>query len=469
MEPLDAPWAHDMHEVISRPSGKYGQSNYAERAPPTARSSTPPNRSFSTTKHIGNVQIRISFASMPKPVIFTGIPVKQYTRLPDHRPPLRRDKPVRISLPSHPPRYIFPAVERSFIFIPRALRPNQQGYGGRARGRNGLGSVGGYSRRTSVFGGSIYGSVYSPSVAMSRRSSLARETNREFLASPAGSTISRPPMVHDLSRPVVKLPPAMPPAQIPQLQIMEDFSAANVEAMSRPAAYPMPQQPTFRENRSNAIPMHQPRPQKAVSVADIESPATLAFNPPQQQQQPFHQQVPIQVNGDTHNSEAATHARHASHQGQTAGTPLSQIPERAIHAQPFQPAPFQQQNFYGAPYQHGMPSTQQGVFYPGAPYHNSTHGHNSYMSTQPPAAGFPPQQAQSTPTSANGLQNLIAQEANGMVYYYDANQVASYQAYQQPTTFPMPGGVVGMGGMMTPSPDGFYYPQPPSGVMYFSQ
>ena len=59
-----------------------------------------------------------------------------------------------------------------------------------------------------------------------------------------------------------------------------------------------------------------------------------------------------------------------------------------------------------------------------------------------------------------------------MVYYYDAAQipaVASFPAYQPSQSYPMQqvGGVVGMGGMMTPSPDGFYYPQAPQGVVYY--
>lgn len=61
-----------------------------------------------------------------------------------------------------------------------------------------------------------------------------------------------------------------------------------------------------------------------------------------------------------------------------------------------------------------------------------------------------------------------------MVYYYDATQipaVATFPAYPQPPAYPMQqtGGVMGMGGMMTPSPDGFYYPQAQQGVVYYQQ
>jgi hypothetical protein len=494
-EPTDAPWAHDMHEVIIEPSPREGQAtgyangaaNVPGRIPVSAPKSAPPNRALSTTKHIGNVQIRVFLSAMEKPLVFPGIPVKQYTRLPDHRPPLRRDKPVRISLPDHPPRYIFPAVDRSFIFIPRAMRPNQQGFGGRGRGRSTFGSIGGYSRRTSVFGGSMYGSAYTPSVAMSRRSSLAREVNRESIISPSGSTMSRPQMPVDVSRPVVKLPPSSRSLQPQHLPAPENESQngppqapTSLDDLPRPQTYPLPQKPTFRENRPNPIPMHQPRPQKAVSVADIESPATLQFNPPQQHQQPFHQQVPIQVNGNSYSHDAILHSRNPSYPSQAlTGTPLSQIPERAIHAQPFQPNPYQQQsqNFYPQPYQVMPPP--QGYYYPQA--------FNQPMAQSAGAAPFvPAQQQQQQPSftqpdqqsdnaaSQGAPQNLVAQEVNGMVYYYDATQipaVATFPAYQPSQSYPMQqvGGVVGMGGMMTPSPDGFYYPQAPQGVVYYPQ
>jgi len=495
-EPTDAPWAHDMHEVITQPSPRPQPTGYingtaAARIPVKASAATPPNRALSTTRHIGNVQIRVFFPTMEKPSVFPGVPVKQYTRLPDHRPPLRRDKPVRISLPDHPPRYIFPAVDRSFIFIPRAMRPNQQGFG-RGRGKSGLGSIGPYSRRTSVWGGSMYGSAYSPSVAMSRRSSLAREVNREGIVSPAGSAMSRPQMPMDASRPIVKLPPTsqttqtQPQAPAAEQQNGQPPAPASIDDLPRPQTYPLPQKPTFRENRPNAIPMHQPRPQKTVSVADIESPATLSFNPPQQHQQPFHQQVPIQVNGNGYPHDSMLHSRNASYPSQAStGTPLSQIPERAIHAQPFQPNPYQQppQTYYPQPYQVMQPA--QGYYYP-------QQGFNPSMGPSAGAAPFAPSQQQQQPqpqpqpppsfnqpgqqsdASQPGTQNLVAQEVNGMVYYYDAAQipaVATFPAYPAPQPYPMQpvGGVVGMGGMMTPSPDGFYYPQPAQGVVYYPQ
>lgn len=477
-EPVDAQWTHDMHEVISEPAPRHfqppayahanGQSNLPTRVPISAPKTAPPNRALSVTKHIGNVQIRVFLHNMEKPIVFPGIPVKQYTRLPDHRPPLRRDKPVRISLPDHPPRYIFPALDRSFIFIPRAMRPNQQGFGGRGRGKSVLGSIGGYSRRTSIFGGSAYGSNYSPSVAMSRRSSLAREIMVDDMP--------HQQMNMDGSRPVVKLPP---PGQSLQPQIYQGNQYGNgfqgytaLDEMPQSQTYPLPQKPTYRENRPNVIPMHQPRPQKAVSVADIESPATLSFNPPQQQQQPFHQQVPIQVNGNTYQQEAIQHTRNPSYPSQiSTGTPLSQIPERAIHAQPFQPHLYQQQpaqGFYQQPYP-AMQAPQQ-YYYPQAFNPAGTGGVAPTFIPQQQQPTFPPNNV-----SIDNTPNLVAQEVNGMVYYYDAAQVpvvsTTFPTYQAPPSYPMQqmGGIMGMGGMMTPSPDGFYYPQAQQQTIYYAQ
>jgi hypothetical protein len=218
--------------------------------------------------------------------------------------------------------------------------------------------------------------------------------------------------------------------------------------------------------------MHQPRPQKAVSVENIESPVQQHY------QQAFHQQYPPQV---TNGFGAELHARHPSYPSQhSTGTPLSQIPERAIHAAPFQPNAFQQQQgYYGQPY--SMVPPQQGFYYPpaypgaGAP----SVGAPNFVpdSQQAQAASYPQQQQQSG--DAAGAQannqgvsgpNLVAQEVNGMVYYYDATQlpaVPSYPAYPPPQAY-VPG-VMNMGGMVSPSPDAFYYPPAPAGMVYYQQ
>ncbi|SPN97479.1 uncharacterized protein DNG_00993 [Cephalotrichum gorgonifer] len=494
---VSGPWAHDMHEVVAqqtrptRPPRRVhdeGPPNGNSNIPVCPPNPTPINRTLSTEKHIANAQVRVFFPPMEAPVVLPGLQVKQYTKLPDHRPPLRRDKPVRISLPDNPPRYIFPAVDRSFIFIPRAMRPNQKPAMRGGRGpRSVLGSVGGgWSRRTSVFGGSYYGgSVYSPSVAPSRRSSFAQD-GRDYVFSPTGSVVSRPPMPPDPNRPVVRLPPTVRPDQPAptadaqaQPQPADRPFGSSITNLPPPRTHPLPQKPTFQENRPQPVPMYQPRPQKTVSVADIESPTMNNYpqaqpQAPQAYQQAFHQQVPVQMgNGGPPDA----HARHPSFQSQhSAGTPLSQIPERAIHAAPFQPNSYPQQPFYNQPYPAIQP--QQGYYYP-QPYAGDNM--QSQPGTAPPympagaqaqPTGYPPQ---SPPDSQGGQgngqrQNLVAQEVNGMVYYYDPSQLPAMNTFPG---YPAPQGYapgpVPMGGVVTPSPEGFYPYQPGPGMMYYQQ
>ncbi len=471
-EATDSPWQHDLHETVNAPgshaqpglpaagSGHHSSnaSIFASRVPPGSSQKPPQTRNFSTTTHTHNAMVRVFLPNMKGPIHFQNVPIKSHTRLPNHRPPLRRDKPVRISLPPAPPRYIFPTTERSFIFIPRALRPNQQGFG---RGRGRFGSFGGgfSSRRTSAYGGS----VYSPSVAMSRRSSIAREMGRDNLVSPAGSIMSRNGGFVDSSRPIVRLPPGGP--RMPNGPSM--ISPTN-GAVQPP--YPLPQKPTFRENWQGQLPMHQPRPQKTVSVAGIESPASLSFNPPQQQeQQPFHQQVPAHINGAAPAAEQSyyQHGRHPSYPSQVStGTPHN-IPERAIHApafqpyaQPgFQPQAFVPQSYYypqnGAQPPYMAPANMVPMFVPGA----QQPGYVMPASAPPVAA----------PPAPAGPPNMVAYESNGMTYYVDSAQLYTapppVENYAQPSY-----AVPGMGGMMTPGPDGaYYYPQQMQPATFYPQ
>ncbi|KAF1986274.1 hypothetical protein K402DRAFT_421480 [Aulographum hederae CBS 113979] len=484
-EATSSQWTHDLHETVAEPQPKapalttqstaqssvttappLPQTGPRTAAPPAA----PPVRSFSKTTIIGNVQVRVSLPLMKAPVVFTAVPFKSHTRLPNHRPPLRRDKPVRISLPDHPPRYIFPATDRSFIFIPRALRPNQQF--GRGRGRSGFGSYGGLSsRRTSIYGGS----VYSPSIAMSRRSSLARDYPREGLISPSGSVLSHHRGQFEGGQPVVRLPPRSQQHTATGTPTGPSSTSGGGTPIGiyPPQTYPLPQKPTFRENWPTHIPMHQPRPQKTVSVAGIESPGSMTFHAPQQQeQQPFHQQVPLHMNGQpvADPNGFYPHARQLSYPSQTGGTPLSNIPERAIHAQPFQP--YQQQmypspaGFYYQPQSGPQPQYAPGTVVAPMFVPKGQHGSYAVPTIAQPVAPIPP--APQTTAAQGQAGGLVAQEANGMVYYYDPSQI-----YQQPmegyapASYTMPG----MGGMMTPTPDGFYYPQasnmPPQGAVYY--
>ncbi|KAJ3514311.1 hypothetical protein NM208_g15077 [Fusarium decemcellulare] len=95
---------------------------------------------------------------------------------------------------------------------------------------------------------------------------------------------------------------------------------------------------------------------------------------------------------------------------------------------------------------------------------------------QAPPGSFTPQNQPEQPAMPNNGQgpasgsNLVAQEVNGMVYYYDASQlppVNNYPTYSAPQGYQP--SVMGMGGMVTPSPDGFYYPQQAPGMVYYPQ
>jgi hypothetical protein len=217
--------------------------------------------------------------------------------------------------------------------------------------------------------------------------------------------------------------------------------------------------------------MHQPRPQKAVSVADIESPATFSYNPPQQQQeQPFHQQVPTDVAVPSFGESSITfnsHSRRPSHPSQPSGTPLSHIPERAIYAPSFQPYTFAQPaGYFPAPYPPGA------LFYP--PMGGEVPGYSGAGPAPAMAPAFvpgapymlapPPPAPPSTDPGAQG--GTVAHESNGMVYYYNSTQLQQATSPGVPPPYPS-GGVVGMGGMITP-PAHFYYSQAPNGV-YFGQ
>lgn len=458
--PADAPWAHDLHESVTQtvPTPSVAPSNGQDRQkPPLApEKSELPNRSFSGSRQLGNVQVRILLGGMTEPIIIAAIPVHQHTRLPHHRPPLRRDKPVRISIPHMPIRYIFPKVERSFIFIPRALRPNQQGFG-RIRVRGSFnGGYAGFgplsSRRTSVYAGS----GYSPSIALSRRSSLAREMSADGIVSPAAASFPRQTsVVMEAGKPVVRLPPA---AEQPQASNQQPMTGAVAPVSNlQPAPYTLPEKPSFTENRPTSLPIHHPKPERTLQVGDIESPASLDFNPPQpQQQQPFHQQVPMQIQPTSYQVDPNQypHSRHPSHPSQR-GTPLQQIPETAIHAQPFQPYPYQQpQGFY--PQQFAPPP----YYYPQQPGPAHSAAAAPFVPGQqyyyPPPM---PQVQQAVPEDAPTQSQAVPYETGGMVYYYNpAELVQGAESNQQYPQMPYAAPPVGMGGMMTPPVQ--YFPPP---------
>lgn len=196
---------------------------------------------------------------------------------------------------------------------------------------------------------------------------------------------------------------------------------------------------------STAIPMHQPRPQKQLSIADIESPASFSFKPPQQQhEQPFHQQMPAYAGAD----DVQQHVMGAA--SAPGGTPLSHIPEGAVYANPFQPYPMMQPPaMYGMPYYPVMPDGMQyAAPMPGMPLYQP------YMSVP-----LPQQQAMS-PQQAD----VLAHEANGMMYYSGATAQSDGHMPQQQYAQNMMGPPV----MMNPQAP-YYYPPAPPAMFYPSQ
>ncbi|KIV96606.1 hypothetical protein PV10_00448 [Exophiala mesophila] len=453
LEPADKPWAHDLHERhelapkqdFNNPKNQADAPTASDEKPPGTNPG--PNRSFSFSTVLGNVKVQIYLPGMSEKKQGPNVVIKHHTLLPQHRPPLRRDKPVRISIPNEPPRYIFPSIERSFIFIPRAMRPNQQ----YARGR-GRGSFHG-SRRPSV-----YGSVYTPSVAMSRKSSMGASTMRDGMRSPAESIMSRMgsmglPVI-DSNRPIVRMPSAGPH---PSLSHLGAPPVVNGNFVAPPFNYVYP--PPDYANQPVALPMHQPRPQKAVSVAAIDSPSSLLVKgPAQQQEQPFHQQVPLHM--------AATGTPDGVMQqttsGASASTPLSQIPEGAVFAPGFQPYPMMGgHRYYGAPYQNPA------MFYPymGQPFGNAVGGPalapNFVPGSQAHHVGYLPGMG-----SIEG-GNHLAHESDGMVYYYNpqpmyASELGGGFAVAANGTSGMPNAY---NGQQPP----FYYSPMPAGNFYPGQ
>lgn len=470
----EQPWKHDLHDTINEESSRPAAVHHVRDE--SARFLSKPNGpnqqgqqrvlSFSSTKLVGKVQIRVFLDGMKAPIAFSEVPWKHYIRLPDHRPPLRRDKPVRVSLPGHPQRYIFPAAERSFIFIPRQMRPNQQGFGRNAYQR----SVGGYgysSRRTSMYGGSMYAA----SVAASRRSSFA-SVSRDNAFSPVGSYGGYMPP----SRPNIRMPHGSQ-SHFSSTSPMGPLSGHQTPNGMQMHTFPLPQQPTYQGIPTTTV--HQPRPQKTISVTGIESPAALQQAPGAQDAQPFQNQLPAHMNEQMGfgqpSSMYSPRQQFPYPQPPQSATPLSGIPEQAIHAPSFQPpmmgfgAPPPYYAPYGPPppqqyyYPHGQGGYQPMPMYAPPP--------QSYMMS-PPVPAMPPQQAPpqpppSQPTESDSQQaaqapsGMVAHESNGMVFYLPASEAPQQpqgESYQPAESFVPSYAMPGLP-PPTPAPEtSYYYP-----------
>lgn len=473
----EQPWKHDLHDTINEESTRSTAANYTRdestrllsKSNGHTQHSQPKSVSFSSTKLVGKVQIRVCLEGMKAPVAFPEVPWKHYIRLPDHRPPLRRDKPVRVSLPGHPQRYIFPSIDRSFIFIPRQMRPNQQGFGRNTYQR----SVGGYgysSRRTSMYGGSMYAA----SVAASRRSSFA-SVSRDNAFSPVGSYGSNMAP----SRPNFRVPHGSQ-SHFSASSPMGPLSGHQTPSGMQMHTFPLPQQPTYQGIPTTTV--HQPRPQKTISVTGIESPAALQQAPGAQDAQPFQNQLPAHMTEQMGFNQPSSTLYSPRQQypyppPPQSATPLSGIPEQAIHAPSFQPPmmAYGAAPFY-APYAH----PPQQYYYPQGPggyqpmpiYAPSP---QNYMMS-PPAPALqtqqaPPQAQPSRPTETDSQQGsqapsgMVAHESNGMVFYLPASEAPQQpqgESYQPAEGFVPSYAMPGLP-PPTPAPETSYYypPQAP--------
>jgi hypothetical protein len=475
----EMPWKHDLHEVINEESqaeaaaqNRLAQQHREDSARIFARpvlpaqaprqAQQPATLSFDCTIPMAKGQARVLLPGMKSAVMGSELSIKKYIRLPNHRPPLRRDKPVRVFIQNLGPRYIFPSMDRSFIFIPRQMRPNQRGFGNNNYQRN-TGGHGYSSRRTSMYGGSMY----SASIAPSRRSSIARDTF---------SPVSFASGFGGQSRPVVRLPhngqffsntasPAGPLSghQTPTGQVLH--------------TYPLPQNgPTFNTPLST---VHQPRPQKQFSVTGIESPAALhqARTPAIDEQQPFQNQLP------THMAEQQAYPQHPQahfypqqlqygypNQINQASTPLSGIPENTMNAQASQQQgmyypqyPAQQNMYYQPPMQMYMPQVQG---YMASQQQAPTQSHHEPAQRTESQQQAPPQQEDAAPSG------MVAHESNGMVFYIpaaEAQQQPTQEHYQPAESFVPSYAMPGLP-PPTPAPDtSYYYPMNMSQAMYYPQ
>jgi hypothetical protein len=285
---------------------------------------------------------------------------------------------------------------------------------------------------------------------------------REGIISPTESVMSRQiPGIVDGSRPVVRLPSVGPPG-IPHGPAINGHMPVPINN-APPSQMPMA---AIYGAHSLTIPMHQPRPQKAVSVADIESPAVFQFKAPQQQEeQPFHQQVPAHMANPFTDEKNGPQVGQPAQPGLNGATPLSQIPEGAVFAPGFQPFPVAGQGYYGAPYPAPM-------FYPQLPGAGSFGLQMGGAAAAPnfipgsqshPVNYIPPM----GPVDASLNGNLMAHESNGMVYYFNPGVYPpeSHTAMQQ---FP----VAPPAHMMTnagPTQPSFYYTPVPTAMFYPAQ
>jgi len=171
----------------------------------------------------------------------------------------------------------------------------------------------------------------------------------------------------------------------------------------------------------------------------------------QQEQQPFHHQVPAHMSSISSQSDPTNRVRQLSFQSQIqSGTPLSNIAERVLHAQPFQPSGMQQAQYYQPVYP--MPNY----------YYYPQMGMQADAYNNPMAAWSMGNALAASDETMAGMNNMYAHESNGMVYYYNPPQVAT-----NVDGLSAAGYEVGTGATIIPVQDGFTYSQAGQAVVYY--
>jgi hypothetical protein len=244
--------------------------------------------------------------------------------------------------------------------------------------------------------------------------------------------------------------------------------------------YSLPQQPLQHGTPTTTV--HQPRPQKAISVAGIESPALLQNVP--SEPQPFQNQLPAHMNEQPGFQPPPPPPPYFSprqqyqypHQQPQTGTPLSGIPEQTINAPSFQPPPYGQPPYY-APYHQGQNfyySPQAPNGYPQMPMYMVPPPQGYMMPPQAPAMP-PPQPAPEHERATSGSQHrhqqsqsgMVAHESNGMVFYVPASEAQQSEQYQPAESFVPSYAMPGLP-PPTPAPENqmaYYYPPMPHSGM----
>lgn len=450
---MNRPWTHDLHDSVSKIAsgskaakpllGRHGPTSSNNTENPAASVDDTLSKTFSTTLILGQVPVIISLPEMRETRVVQNVKRQKHTILPHHRPPLRRDKPIRVFLPGQQPRYVSPTNERSFIFLSRTFRSHRDGIQDGARRNNFHLS---HRRYRGIGGGNT------SSLEVSGKLSVADEVPSEKIgpsAAEPGESVAR------FSSSV--------PATVLSMSVNSNLRHDDAELSNFAAS--IEHDNNEPESIAERSAMDQARPNVSIPVSDLDSAEKLQPNLPmpspalQQQQQPFHQQMPPLVNRPAQSEDDSPLYDHnrvheLSQMAHDNSVPAPRMSKEAIYAQPFQPAhlpavpqaymPFSQApgNTFYAGTEHYFP-----MYYPGYDFASVPPMFPSHV-PPPPEVAIPPALPISVayPTPAQPTTSLsehsanrgtIAHESNGMVYYLNPSATISKPVDSYPVGFPV--------------------------------